>query len=277
MGAKADLICSVQRIYQTLDYRSKMSASQGEYPILTAHFNILYLPSSINCSRYIDLYVADLFTSTLTRNATWASTTQQTDPNLFPSLSNSQKPRILFLGCSDSRVPETTILNLKPGEAFVTRNVGNVMTHHDISIGSVVEYAVVHLGVELIILCGHTNCGACNAALQNGSIGTLLDTWLSPLRRVREENSAELHDLAARAATPELGQAAMATRLAELNVLSGVRILRENPHVLKKSKMGKLSVRGAVYDVATGLMREVGEQEEEESTAQKRRETFELS
>ncbi|KAI5303160.1 hypothetical protein KEM56_007850 [Ascosphaera pollenicola] len=219
----------------------------------------------------------DLFASTLTRNATWASSTQQTDPNLFPSLSHAQSPKVLFLGCSDSRVPEAAILNLKPGEAFVSRNVGNIMTHHDLSLNSVVEYAVVHLGVELIILCGHTNCGACNATLQNGSNGTLLDTWLSPLRRVREDNSEELHELADRAPTPELGKAAMATRLAELNVLTGLRILRENQHVLRKTKTGKLSVRGAVYDVATGLMREVGKGQEDESKELRRRETFELS
>ncbi|KAI5290634.1 hypothetical protein KEM54_000949 [Ascosphaera aggregata] len=219
----------------------------------------------------------DLFSATLIRNATWATFTQQEDPTLFASLSSSQSPKILYLGCSDSRVPESRIFNLKPGEAFVSRNVGAIINHHDISLGSVVEYAVVHLGVELILLCGHTNCGACNAALQNASVGSLLDTWLSPLRRVREENIAELHELAEKAATPELAKTAMATRLAELNVLSGVRILRENPHVLRKAKASKLAVRGAVYDVATGLIREVGKGEDDEELVLDRRETFELA
>ncbi|KAI5278245.1 hypothetical protein KEM52_004762, partial [Ascosphaera acerosa] len=219
---------------------------------------------------------ADLFTTTLARNHAWAATLQREDPALLQALSARQAPKILFIGCSDSRAPESLLLNLKPGEAFVTRNVGAIVTHTDLTIGSVVEYAVVHLGVELVLLCGHTNCGACNAALGNASVGTLLDTWLSPLRRVREDHIDELQALARAAPTPEEGKAAMAARLAELNVLSGVRTLRENSHVIKRVRAGKLVVRGALYDVATGLLREVGSQDDPQDLVVKRQATFEL-
>ncbi|KAI9741144.1 MAG: hypothetical protein M1834_002857 [Cirrosporium novae-zelandiae] len=189
-------------------------------------------------------HIADLLTS----NKEWAAKTAEEDTELFPKCAAGQSPKILWIGCSDSRVPETTLLGLKPGDVFVHRNVGNVIHPGDISVMSVIEYAVSYVGVKHIIVCGHSGCGACNAALGNARLG-LLDTWIHPLRKLKAQNMMILKA----AGHPD-------RVLAELNVRTGVDTVKENPNVMAHPEV---EVHGLMYDVGTGELRELDDYNEQ--------------
>lgn len=201
----------------------------------------------------------------LERNKAWAHRTAEAKPDLFPALAKSQHPSILWIGCSDSRAPETTLLDLDPGQVFVHRNIANVLPATDLSSQSVIYYAVEHLKVQHVVVCGHIGCGGVNAALANGSLG-LLDTWLAPVRRLREENAHHWEHLDA---------AEKAVKLIEANVEAGVRTVRENAVVIKAEKASGLKVHGCVYDVGTGLLREL-KCDEEKKEHEDRVDAFEL-
>ncbi|GAA5844221.1 hypothetical protein JCM9279_001729 [Rhodotorula babjevae] len=122
-------------------------------------------------------------------NQEWVNETMAGDSTLIPGLAKAQKPKLAYVGCSDSRVPETTILHTKPGELFVTRNIGNQYLVDDLSSETVLSYAVAHIGVQHIIVMGHTSCGAVKAAIADSSDDVLtnmdetrIDTWLRPIR-----------------------------------------------------------------------------------------------
>jgi carbonic anhydrase len=97
--------------------------------------------------------IADL----LQRNRAWADRQERDNPALFRSLAHGQQPHILWIGCSDSRVPETTVLDLLPGDLFVHRNIANVVSAGDMSVLSVVQFAVEVLVVNHIVVCGIDN------------------------------------------------------------------------------------------------------------------------
>lgn len=195
---------------------------------------------------------ADKFTTALAKNREWAAQTAREHPDLFPALAKGQSPEILWIGCSDSRCPETTLLGLQPGDVFVHRNIANVLHPSDLSSGAVIEYAVRHLKVKHVVVCGHTSCGGVAAALGNKELG-ILDPWLMPLRRLREQNLAMLQ-------TSENA----ALKLVELNVLDGVKTLKEKSVVIEAMDQRGLQVHGVVYDVGSGLLRELetGERQE---------------
>jgi carbonic anhydrase len=188
-------------------------------------------------------YAPDKFETALQQNKEWAAKY----PELFPSLAVGQQPEILWIGCSDSRCPETAILGLKPGDIFVHRNIANLIHYGDLSSSCVIEYAVAHLKVKHIVLCGHTMCGGVNAALGNKKLG-ILDAWLMPLRRLRQQHLNELQGL---------DQTQAIIKLSELNILDGVSKLKENSVVLDAIETRGLKVHGIIYDVASGLLREL--------------------
>lgn len=157
---------------------------------------------------------------------------------------------LVWIGCSDSRVPETTLLGLQPGDVFVHRNIANVVSPTDISVSAVVEYAVKHLKVSHIVLCGHTSCGGAAAALGDGQVGGVLDTWLTPLKAVRKTNLAELDSI------KDSGKRAV--RLAELNVERGVETLLSMFAVEEGIKERGLKVHGVLYDIGCGKIRDLG-------------------
>ncbi|KAF2197045.1 hypothetical protein GQ43DRAFT_475790 [Delitschia confertaspora ATCC 74209] len=175
---------------------------------------------------------------------------QSTDPSVFTVLAAGQSPEILWIGCADSRVPETTICSCSPGDIFVHRNIANCVNPGDLSVAAVVEYAVVHLKVKKIVVCGHTGCGGAAAALGDGDLGGVLNEWLGPLRELRRKSGAVLE----RVEEKEKG-----TVLAELNVKRGVDALRAMDNVKKAEKERGLEVHGVMFDLASGCLKLVDE------------------
>lgn len=207
----------------------------------------------------------DAFKLCLETNKQWSTNVADSHPELIPTLSKGQAPPILWIGCSDSRVPETTILGALPGDIFTHRNIANVVHAGDISLAAVVTYAVVHLKVKHVVLSGHTLCGGVNAALGNSRLG-LLDTWLLPIRSSRRQL---LEDPGWSSWSDE----EKALKLVEANVRRGVGILKENADIIEATKERGLTVHGVVYDIAKGQLRELDHDEHEEA-AEKRIQAF---
>src|SRR4026209_1133214 len=124
------------------------------------------------------------------RNRAWASAMVARDPAFFSDLAKHQAPAYLWIGCSDSRVPANQILDLRPGEVFVHRNVANVVVHTDLNCLSVLQYAVDVLRVRHVIVCGHYGCGGVTAALEGARHG-LIDNWLRHVADVAERHADE--------------------------------------------------------------------------------------
>ena len=147
-------------------------------------------------------------------------------------------------------MPETTVLGLQPGDVFVHRNIANIVSATDINSQAVIEYAVAHLKVKHIVLCGHTCCGGAGAALGDDKVGGVLDTWLAPLKQIRHKNAAELLKIE--------DEKKRAVRLAELNVAAGVETLLSNYVVEEAVRTRGLLVHGCIYDIASGRLRDLG-------------------
>ncbi|EME45736.1 hypothetical protein DOTSEDRAFT_128553 [Dothistroma septosporum NZE10] len=193
------------------------------------------------------------FAHLLDNNKTWATKTATDDPSLFPSCAKGQSPRMLYLGCADSRVPETTILGCKPGEVFTHRNIANIVSNTDVSLLSIVQFAVFHLKVTDIVVCGHTSCGGVAASLENAKLD-ILDVWLQPLRLLRERFSEEMEGM-------EVERVKKC--LCEKNVLAGMENLERIPTVIDAVRERGLQIHGVIYDVATGLLEEIVYEEDE--------------
>lgn len=170
------------------------------------------------------------------------------------ALATGQKPEILWIGCSDSRCPETTILGLKPGDVFVHRNIANILHGADLSSSAVIEFAVRYLQVKHIVVSGHTGCGGIAAAMGNKQLG-ILDPWLLPLRQIREQNLKTLQSM-----TPEEAS----VKMAELNVYEGVKTLKQKSVVLEAIEERGLQIHGLIYEVASGMLRELDTDDSEE-------------
>jgi carbonic anhydrase len=198
---------------------------------------------------------SDTYTTALgSSNGTWRTNLQKTNPDLFTRLAAGQSPQILWVGCSDSRCPETTILGLQPGDVFVHRNIANILTPTDLNSLSVIQYAVQYLKVKHVVVCGHTSCGGVSAALGNKKLG-LIDTWLMPLRTLRKENLDLLNGL---------DEKQRGLKLVELNVRHGVKVIQENPLVIDAIAERGLKIHGLIYDVGCGELKELDIEEDEE-------------
>lgn len=181
----------------------------------------------------------------LLANRAWSHEVSARDPGFFERLSRGQQPRILWIGCSDSRVPAERITNAQPGELFVHRNIANLYTSDDGNTSSVVEYALHALHVEHIVICGHHHCGGVRAALCPPS-----DALPAVNRRI-----AGLRDLAARhrhSLNAVADFEARVDRLVELNVVEQVKLLRESP--LVRSARHRPTVHGWVFGLREGLL-----------------------
>lgn len=144
----------------------------------------------------------------LIHNKAWADSKTRSEPNYFIEHAKGQKPEFLWIGCADSRVPETEITEAGPGEIFVHRNIANVVVSTDLNVFSVVQYAVEVLEVRHIIVCGHYGCGGVRAAMGSKSLG-LIDRWLTNIREIYHRHYDEIQQLPT--------QEARENRLVELN------------------------------------------------------------
>jgi len=182
------------------------------------------------------------------QNEQWRKKITTEDPHFFETLANQHTPEILWIGCSDARVPANQITGLLPGEIFVHRNIANMVIHSDLNSLSVIQYAVEVLKVKHIIVTGHYECGGIKAALDPKDHG-LIDNWLRHIRDVIRFNAAELENLSS-----EMYE----NRLTELNVIEQVRNLSETTVVKNIIESDReLTLHGWVYSVKTGKIKEL--------------------
>jgi carbonic anhydrase len=176
-------------------------------------------------------------------NKSYATTSLVDDHELHSRLATGQHPDVLWLGCSDSRVPETTVCDCKPGDIFVHRNIANIVSDHDTAAQAAIDFAVGFVEVDHIVVCGHTKCGGAKASLGDDDLGEHLNAWLAPLRNLRRQHQAELNALAT--------QDERMVRLSELNVLQSIEAVKRNAWVQKAMKERGLTIHGGIYDVPT--------------------------
>jgi carbonic anhydrase len=179
-------------------------------------------------------------------NARWVAAKLGQDPRYFEKLARGQKPEILYIGCSDSRVTAEELMGADPGEIFVHRNVANLVVACDNNLNAVVQYAVEHLEVRHIVVCGHYECGGVKAAMNPTDMGQL-NSWLQGLRDVYRIHQAELDAIA------EVRR--RFDRLVELNVLEQCLNVIKLDHVQRAwYKTGYPKLHGWVFDVRTGRL-----------------------
>ncbi|HEV7860335.1 MAG TPA: carbonate dehydratase [Pyrinomonadaceae bacterium] len=185
----------------------------------------------------------------LENNRAWAAEIKAQDPEFFPTLAKQQSPSYLWIGCSDSRMPATHLVGLKPGELFVHRNVANVVVHTDFNCLSVIQFAVDVLKIEHIIVCGHYGCGGVQAAMQNLKLG-LIDNWLRHVQDVMLSHQTLLSKI------DDEGQ--RLDRLCELNVIEQVLSVGRTTVVQNAWERGQeLAVHGLIYSLDDGLLRDL--------------------
>ncbi len=188
--------------------------------------------------------ISDLFT----HNRAWAAEMERERPGFFTNLKSQQKPKYMWIGCSDSRVPANQITGLEPGEVFVHRNVANVVVHSDLNALSTIQFAVEMLKVEHVMVVGHYGCGGVQAALDNVRIG-LADNWIRHIQDVRDRHRQLLNSL------PE---AKRLDALVELNAIEQVVNVCQSTVLQDAWARGQqISVHGWVYGVHDGLLQDL--------------------
>lgn len=183
-------------------------------------------------------------------NRRWAEDIEREKPGFFSGLAAQQSPKLLWIGCADSRVPANEITGLAPGEVFVHRNVANVVAPSDLNALSVVQYAVEVLGVEDIVVCGHYGCGGVRAALDDARLG-LIDNWLLHVKDVRWRHRDTIDEIT--------DDGERFQKLCELNVIEQVKSLASST-VIREAwrKGGGPAVHGWVYGLHDGHLRDLG-------------------
>ena len=178
-------------------------------------------------------------------NKNWIKEKLDSNPTYFDDLGKGQTPELLFIGCSDSRVTAEELMGLGPGDVFVHRNIANMVSGTDLNVMSVVEYAVVHLEVKHVVVCGHYACGGVKAAMQSADLG-ILNPWLRNIRDVYRIHRNELNAIE--------NEEKKYDRLVELNVQEQCVNLIKTAAIQKASRGRGLKVHGWVFDVHTGKL-----------------------
>lgn len=190
-----------------------------------------------------------LYKQLIENNRNWVKQKLALDENFFKNLAKGQQPPLLWIGCSDSRVPANELIGAQPGEVFVHRNIANMVIHTDMSMLSVLDYAVNVLKVKHIIVCGHYGCGGVKAAMGNQHVG-IIDNWIRHIKDVYRYHHQEL-DLI----TEETKRF---NRFVELNVVEQVCDLAKTSIVQSSwDNNQELSIHGWVYDVGSGLVKDL--------------------
>ncbi len=178
-------------------------------------------------------------------NKQWIAQKLAIDPAYFEKLAQGQSPEFLYIGCSDSRVTAEDLMGVQPGEVFVHRNIANLVNNVDLNVMSVLNYAVRHLKVKHVIVCGHYNCGGVKAAMQPADMG-ILNPWLRNIRDVYRLHKEELNAIT--------DESARYDRLVELNVQEQCVNLIKTAAVQEAFNDRGLQVHGWVFDVHTGKL-----------------------
>ncbi|UGU17498.1 carbonic anhydrase [Sinomicrobium kalidii] len=184
-------------------------------------------------------------TKVFENNEKWIAQKLAADPDYFKNLSRGQSPEILYIGCSDSRVTAEDLMGAQPGEVFVHRNIANMVISTDLNVMSVLNYAVNHLKVKHVVVCGHYFCGGVKAAMQAEDLG-ILNPWLRNIRDVYRLHKNELNNIA--------NETEKYNRLVELNVQEQCINLIKTAAVQKAYKERGLKVHGWVFDIHSGKL-----------------------
>lgn len=192
----------------------------------------------------------EFYQKIIDNNKKWVEEKLQINPEFFKDLAVGQQPPLLWIGCSDSRVPANEIIGAEPGEVFVHRNIANMVVHSDMNMLSVLDYAVNALKVQHVIVCGHYGCGGVKAAMGNDSIG-VIDNWIRHIKDVYRFHHKELDAIE--------DQDLRFNRFVELNVKEQVFDLAKTSIVQSAWKNGqKLSIHGWVYGLNSGYVTDLG-------------------
>ncbi|MBC6109761.1 carbonic anhydrase [Pedobacter fastidiosus] len=178
-------------------------------------------------------------------NDKWIAEKLAIDPDYFTNLAKGQSPEFLYIGCSDSRVTAEDLMGIQPGQAFIHRNIANLVNNVDLNVMTVLNYAVRHLKVNHIVVCGHYNCGGVKAAMQPADMG-ILNPWLRNIRdvyRIHRDELGKIEDESARY-----------DRLVELNVQEQCVNLLKTAAVQEAITLRGLTVHGWVFDIRTGKL-----------------------
>lgn len=178
-------------------------------------------------------------------NENWIAEKLALDPHYFEDLALGQHPEFLYIGCSDSRVTAEDLMGLQPGEVFIHRNIANLVNSVDLNVMSVINYAVRHLKVNHVVVCGHYNCGGIKAAMQPMDMG-ILNPWLRNIRDVYRTHKEELNKIE--------DENARYNRLVELNVQEQCVNLIKTAAVQEAYNERGLQVHGWVFDIHTGKL-----------------------
>ncbi|MFD2582440.1 carbonic anhydrase [Pedobacter vanadiisoli] len=178
-------------------------------------------------------------------NEKWIAEKLSINPDYFTDLAKGQSPEFLYIGCSDSRVTAEDLMGIQPGQAFVHRNIANLVNNVDLSVMTVLNYAVRHLKVNHIVVCGHYNCGGVKAAMQPADLG-ILNPWLRNIRDVYRLHKDELNAIT--------DEDTRYNRLVELNVQEQCVNLLKTAAVQEAIVHRGLTVQGWVFDIRTGKL-----------------------
>ncbi|MDN4503896.1 carbonate dehydratase [Alteromonadaceae bacterium BrNp21-10] len=185
----------------------------------------------------------------LENNLRWSERTKQADPEFFKRLAAQQKPEILWIGCSDSRVPANQIIDLLPGDVFVHRNVANLVVHTDFNCLSVMQFAIEVLKVKHVIVCGHYGCGGVDAAIAGAELG-LIDNWLENIRNVASKYADQLVGL---------DDHAKSAKMCELNVIEQAQNVRRTGIYKDAIKRGQdVTIHSWIYSLKNGRITDLG-------------------
>jgi carbonic anhydrase len=194
-----------------------------------------------NLKKNSNLNIEEIFSN----NKKWIEERLQIDENYFKNLSSGQSPEILYIGCSDSRVSAEELMGVRPGEVFVHRNIANMVPNTDLNVMSVINYAVTHLKVKHLVICGHYYCGGVKAAMQSEDLG-ILNPWLRNIRDVYRLHKNELNLIAC--------EDEKYNRLVELNVQEQCVNVLKTADVQKALLEKRITVHGWVWDIHSGKL-----------------------
>ena len=188
----------------------------------------------------------------LSENKSWAAEKISSDPEYFDRLAHLQTPEFLWIGCSDSRVPANEITGTQPGEIFVHRNVANLVINTDVNVLSVLDYAVNHLKVKHVIICGHYGCGGIKAATTKTDFKPVLNMWLRNIKDVYRLHREELDNIKE--------EEKLCDRLTELNVKEQILNLAKTSIIQRAWQNEKRpDLHGWVYGLKDGVIKPVVE------------------